>query len=75
MWHLRAFGANRAATEEYDPAQQVQVGKKGLESITLEARRIGGCMNHACFLPPDNTQAPSRQQGARATLPHPGRCV
>ncbi len=71
--HLRAFGANGTVTKEYDPAEKKQVGKKkDWKPITELARRIDGCMNYACFLPPDNTQAPAIDRNA---LRHTGKLL
>ena len=69
--HLQAFDIDGVVTSEYVPAKQDNPwdnkNKRYKHKVTLEAERIGGCMNYACFLPPDGA-LPDLDQYSRRLL-------
>ena len=54
--HLKAFGRNGIVTSENIPDTGTDSSKP---EVTEVARRIRGCMNFACFLPPDDSELPA----------------
>ncbi len=68
--HLKAFGAEDVVTGVYDPPKKDNSRLR--ETVTVVAQRIGGCMNYACFLPPDSTALPAIDMEA---LRHTGKLL
>ena len=69
--HVRAFAGNGLVTSEYEPLwkDNPEVGSSGKyeEEKTIPSQRIGGCLNFACFLPPD-TAVPVLDKSASQLL-------
>ena len=57
--HVKAFAGNGLVTSEYEPMWKRNPVVAGSDQYkyrkTITAQRINGCMNFACFLPPDIT--------------------